>query len=203
MRIASAIYNSHHFKNTFRIFSPHDLQDASLLVVWGGEDISPCFYGQRVAGSYSRDTASDRDKLESILIKAAVKMKIPILGICRGAQMLCALDGGSLWQHVDGHVGNHKILTKDGRELFTNSLHHQMMRPKKNAEILAWSKCLGPFKQDDTGVHFNDEDEPEIVFFPDMNALGVQGHPEYLKQDHDLCQETARIIKDKFNLEVY
>lgn len=204
--IASAVYRDNTFKNSFPVRHPEELEDAKLLVLWGGEDISPSLYGQRPNRRFVHASAepSVRDLIEVRLAQAAKEQGIPILGVCRGAQLLCALNGGTLFQHAANHAGpHHNIRMNDGRVIPTNSLHHQVMRPPQSAEILGWSEeILSPVKhtEDDTVVG---EIEPEIVFFPEWKALGVQGHPEYLTKSHPLCQETARIVKERFNVELY
>src|SRR3990167_3250317 len=119
--LASALYNEQspftELFNQTTIETPEDLVELKpdALVIWGGEDISPKIYGQKPAIRWTSATAklSIRDKLEIALANQAVKMRIPIIGICRGAQLMCALSGGSLIQHVSGHgkFSGHLIVT--------------------------------------------------------------------------------------------
>ena len=79
------------------------IKDNHVLILHGGGDISPALYNKPVAprgGGYYKP--SHRDQQEWMFIKEAVKQNIPIVGICRGAQMLCAFDGGELVQHIKG-----------------------------------------------------------------------------------------------------
>lgn len=140
------------------------------------------------------------------MAQEAIRLGIPVLGICRGAQLLCALDGGTLWQHVDGHAGDpHGIVFKNGMRGWTNSYHHQMMRPTKDAKILAVSPPLSKKKwaedpdYPETGFF---PEEPEIVHFPKINALGVQGHPEWLPEDSFLPVVTRQLTKQHLNVEI-
>ena len=103
---------------------------------------------------------------------------------------MCALGGGKLWQHVDNHaIGSvHEIVYK-GKTYLTNSYHHQMMRPTEEMEIIAHTpKALSPKKYNEDGEHLSDEVEAEIVYIPKMKALCVQGHPEWLTDNSDLCK---------------
>lgn len=168
----------------------------SFLILHGGIDISPTLYNQKKHPRTDVGMPSMRDLLEVACVKKAVKMGIPIMGICRGAQMLCALNGGSLVQHVIGHTsGQHMIKTYDGKTLNTNSVHHQMMYPwGTDYELLAWSKGVSPCYQGETATDIvfpkeayesensNDPIEPEIVWFPRLKGFGVQGHPEWADQ---------------------
>ena len=80
------------------------------LVIAGGGDIDPAIYG---APKHPQTvvTAGDRDPWELAVAEACVRQGVPLLGICRGAQMLNVACGGTLHQHVpelvghDGHSG--------------------------------------------------------------------------------------------------
>lgn len=172
---------------------PSDLKEKNaLLILHGGADISPSLYGARVS-SYTGadDRPSHRDELEVALFNAAVSSNISILGICRGAQLACALNGGELVQHVTNHAGgNHHIRLFDGRIISTNSVHHQMMYPfKTNHKMLGWSsEPLSSVYFDGNDEMMDVEVEPEIVFFPDTKTLAVQGHPEWLSSESNLVK---------------
>ena len=73
------------------------------LLLSGGNDLHPSRYGQPVAGSV--EIEEDRDELEAAAWAAAESRGLPVLGICRGFQVMNAFAGGSLVQHVDGHAG--------------------------------------------------------------------------------------------------
>jgi gamma-glutamyl-gamma-aminobutyrate hydrolase PuuD len=188
-------YRAEHIKE------PTDLKKGKhkLLVLWGGEDISPAMYHQKNMWSHATGYPSKRDLNERELVLEAIKQEIPILGICRGAQLLCALHGGSLWQHVHGHSrGDHPIIY--GEEvLITNSCHHQMMRPK-GGEVLAFSPCLHLAKYKDAPDPVDDEDEPEIVFWEETKSLAIQGHPEWSQPDQDLYKLTKQLLKEKLSI---
>ena len=165
----------------------------SFLVLHGGTDISPTLYGETAHPRTDVSKPTQRDMLEVACVKHAVKLGIPILGICRGAQMLCALNGGKLVQHVIGHQsGHHTIRTYDGKTMNTNSVHHQMMFPwGTDYELLAWSEGISSVYHGSKAVdisfpkeaykdaHANDPLEPEIIWFPSIKGFGVQGHPEW------------------------
>jgi len=73
------------------------------LLLTGGGDIDPARYGQANRGSL--DIEPDRDELEAQSWAAAASRGVPVLGICRGLQVINVFSGGSLLQHVDGHAG--------------------------------------------------------------------------------------------------
>jgi putative glutamine amidotransferase len=160
---------------------PEELKPNDLLLVWGGEDISPALYDKPLSRwGNGAPRPSRRDAIEWGMMKKAKEIGVPIIGVCRGAQMLCALAGGTLYQHIMGHPGGrHTVTTIDGRELPTNSLHHQMMNPfDVKHEMLAWIRG--------NRTHYDVENavpvpvEPEFVYFPEVKGFAVQWHPEMM-----------------------
>src|SRR5438067_2150266 len=78
------------------------------LVIWGGADISPSIYGEPVGPrTGAGHEPSFRDRTEMAAVDAAIKVGIPLIGVCRGAQLMCAMSGGKLVQDVQGHMGSH------------------------------------------------------------------------------------------------
>jgi putative glutamine amidotransferase len=160
--------------------------DIDALVIWGGEDIHPSLYNERASRfMHSGDAPSRRDRIESEACRAAIRRGIPLIGVCRGAQLVCALAGGRLIQHVEGHGRNHLVTTHDGHQFITTSVHHQMMYPYDVEHTL-----IGWAQDHRSKIHINqdsindplmaDKEEPEIVWFPKIKALAIQGHPEFV-----------------------
>lgn len=185
------------FTDYYYIQTQKDLDKVDCLVLWGGEDIGTEIYGEVpnkfVWGKY----ASKRDKYEMYLINQAIKRGLPILGICRGAQLLCCMAGGKLLQHIEDHGKDHDIIIKEtGEKLFVTSSHHQMMLPPVSANILAIAD------KPTIGVNqYNGytkvEEVPEVVHFPNINALGVQPHPEWLKEGTPFIIYINTLLKEK------
>lgn len=178
------------------VINPTQLKKGDTLILWGGEDISPSYYNQTpnkyMAGLYKK---SQRDILEFALTARAIELEIPIIGICRGAQLLSIITGGKLLQHIEGHRQSHKVHTEDGHILTTNSCHHQMMMPTKENNILAWA-------EETTGYDENNRKVtplivPEIVHFPKIKSLGIQGHIEWdsmPKTYFNYCKELIKTL---------
>jgi putative glutamine amidotransferase len=162
-----------------------DLLPESALVVWGGEDISPSLYGKDVSEyTNANDRPSMRDRREWALMLRAKEMGLPIIGICRGAQMLCALAGGFLVQDVTNHGRSHGVVTKDQTELFVSSLHHQMLYPfAVEHDMIAWTPQKLSNHYMDVNNHIHVEVEPEFVYFPKERGIAIQWHPEYMDVD--------------------
>jgi gamma-glutamyl-gamma-aminobutyrate hydrolase PuuD len=190
-------------KEVPKVTSPKELPGADLLVMWGGADISPALYGETVHRAHASNQLSVRDKCEVNLVLAAKKFGIPILAICRGAQLVCAMGGGGLWQHVDNHEGLHHKIIIDGEEFDSNSAHHQVMIPTDAMTVIAYAKNRSPTKYRNSFVPVDDQDdEAEIVWMPEFNCLGIQGHPEWLTRSHDLVKVTRVLTKDFLNVTI-
>ncbi len=190
MKLVSAIYNGvrpfNHmgFTDAGAASEPHQLRGADALVVWGGADIHPTLYNQLNSHSHVGAVPSPRDVIEWGLMRAAIKYGMPIIGVCRGGQMLCAAAGGTLYQHVDNHAsGRHNAITIDGKTIEVSSLHHQMMNPQDTEhQLLMWSehKRSAEYK-DANGVYHEPTTklEPEYIYFPKIKGHAIQWHPEF------------------------
>jgi len=75
------------------------------LVLTGGADIDPTFYGQ-AAHAETVGTVPERDQFEIALVNAAIERELPVLGICRGMQLINVARGGTLRQHLPEHFGH-------------------------------------------------------------------------------------------------
>ena len=77
-----------------------EVEACAGLILTGGEDVEPAFYGEANTACFGLDRA--RDEAEFRLIEAYLRAGKPILGICRGHQVLNVFFGGSLCQHLPG-----------------------------------------------------------------------------------------------------
>lgn len=81
------------------------------LVIAGGADVQPARYGAE-PDPRTGPPSLDRDAWELALIEAALAAGVPLLGICRGLQLLNVALGGTLVQHLDGHAGPPGVFDK-------------------------------------------------------------------------------------------
>lgn len=82
-----------------------DLIDGLILA--GGADIDPASYGERPHPE-TVSTVPERDAFEIALTRAAIERDIPLLGICRGMQLINVACGGTLLQHLPDRYGHHE-----------------------------------------------------------------------------------------------
>ena len=159
----------------------HD--DYRGLVIGGGEDISPEHYGGDLHEQVRLDP--ERDALEIEWIEWALSRNVPLLGICRGAQLINVVLGGDLHQDIRGMrqftynrpglLPTKQVALTAGSRVATicrrqrirvNSLHHQAVR-NCGAGLVVVGHDLDRIVQ-----AFEHQDKRAII--------GVQWHPEYL-----------------------
>ncbi|MCD8158521.1 MAG: gamma-glutamyl-gamma-aminobutyrate hydrolase family protein [Clostridiales bacterium] len=154
----------------------------------GGNDVNPEIYREKLT-SDCVDINKDRDSLETELFGLCLKYDKPVLGICRGIQLMNALLGGTLYKDlpkehptgIDHHMKPpydvpchsvtilkntplHKLLKKDSLEV--NSYHHQVVK--------TLAPALSPMAVSEDGL-------TEAVYMPDKKFIqAVQWHPEFM-----------------------
>jgi putative glutamine amidotransferase len=162
-----------------------DLLDALILA--GGADIDAGTYG-REAHPKTVDTVPERDAFEVALARGAIERDMPLLGICRGMQLLNVACGGTLVQHVPELVGHEEHRRVVGS--FDGSDHDVVLSAGSLAARAA-GEAVHPTKSHHhqavedlgeglivSGVSTFDE-LPEAIEMPERRfVLGVQWHPE-------------------------
>jgi putative glutamine amidotransferase len=159
---------------------PSLLERMDGLLLSGGGDLDPVLYGEqpdpKVYG-----IRRDRDSFEAAVYRQAVDLRIPILAICRGMQLVNVLRGGTLRQHVDGHWQEnpptnafHPVSIEPGSALAdvvgsesvidVNSYHHQALNAV-GAGLRVTAVC---------------GDVIEAVEAEDAELIAVQWHPEQM-----------------------
>ncbi|MEU3980011.1 gamma-glutamyl-gamma-aminobutyrate hydrolase family protein [Streptomyces sp. NPDC026672] len=148
------------------------------LVIAGGPDVDPGRYGAE-RSPRTGPAAPERDAWELALIGAALGAGVPLLGICRGMQLLNVALGGTLVQHIDGHAevpgkfGEHAVRPVPGtryasvvpEETVVPTFHHQAV------ERLGEGLVASAFAEDGTVEAIETGGAGAFV-------LGVQWHPE-------------------------
>ena len=180
-----------------------NLEEADIVLFTGGEDVDPSLYGcEKHPTTYSN---LKRD-LEEKEVFEKVKPHQLCVGICRGSQFLCVMNGGLLIQNVDNHAsfGTHSI--SRFRDEFTRyeitSTHHQMQYPYNlthgdDYELL--------YHANPKRSHYYEGDkiievpyEAEIVLYHVKNkprCLAIQGHPEMMRAEAPVIKMLNNLIE--------
>lgn len=153
------------------------------LVITGGRDVDPAAYGHRPhPATDAPDTC--RDEWEFALLAEALRRRMPVLGICRGAQVLNVALGGTLHQHLPdriGHTGH-----QQGNAIFSTSTVHTVADTRLAALIgeTATVACYHHQGIDRLGEHLvvSARDGDGLVEAVEMTGehfvVAVQWHPE-------------------------
>lgn len=179
------------------------------LILAGGEDVSPILYGEDARNTI-KATYPKRDKAEVAITERIIASGKPILGICRGLQLLNVIFGGSLYQdlsenkeafvkHIQETPSNHPIhtvnITEDSYmssflsdEVFVNSFHHQVIRD------LGKGLKVGARSSDGVIEAIESVDESK-------NIIAIQWHPEnlYYKDENHLALFENLVLRAKAN----
>lgn len=164
--------------------------DVDGLLLAGGPDIAPARYGESDPKHLAHEPDLERDELEFEAIDAALRRDIPVLGICRGFQLINVALGGALVLHVDHHepespdsVRLHHDVVIDPRSklaaasgstpLDVNSRHHQAVMSKELAPSLRATASVGEL------IEAFESDKHRWV-------VGVQWHPERIGKDQGM-----------------
>lgn len=170
------------------------------LILSGGDDIDPALYGEEPILELG-EVCPERDLFEMKFLAKAIERKVPILGICRGFQMINVALGGTLYQDIKVQQGsefnhlnlvdpvdtlehevtleqNSKLYQMMGKDrLMVNSLHHQAINEiGRNLKVV--------------GLSF-DHIVEALEYEGESFMLGVQWHPEDL------------VVKDNYFLELF
>lgn len=155
------------------------------LVVAGGTDVDASTHGADPHPE-TKNTNVDRDQFEIALTRAALEREMPLLGVCRGMQVMNVAAGGTLEQHLPDRLGHdrhrvtlgkwaeHGVRLSEGslaataagaEHLSVKSHHHQgVADPGEGVEVTGWA---------------TDDDTVEAIEMPTHEfALGVLWHPE-------------------------
>ena len=158
------------------------------LIITGGRDVDPAAYGQDPHPS-TDEPAGDRDDWEFALLRVALGKGTPVLGICRGAQVLNVALGGTLHQHVPDVVSHTRH--QQGKGVFATSVVDTIEGTRlagligESAQVQCYHHQAIDRLADDLVISAADGDGLiEAVEMPgDEFVVAVQWHPEENLED--------------------
>ncbi len=170
------------------------------ILVTGGEDVHPSFYSEEIL-SDKVEVTNERDYLEIELIKKSKEKEVPVLGICRGPQIINVAFGGSLYQDLalrkeftlehnnsgkPKYSNRHQIVIAESsklhnilgkKEVWVNTYHHQIL---KN---IAPGYIASALSKDDQVI--------EAIEHKNSRIMAVQWHPEMMLEE----ESSQRLFK--------
>lgn len=178
-------------------------QEADFLTFIGGADVSPMLYQEPKHKATISDPA--RDEKEANIYNIFVNKK-PMVGICRGAQFLHVMNGGELWQHIDGHAlhatQRHKVYdVSDENEYEVTSTHHQSMDvpTADEFEIILVAQESKERSSYYSTTQRGENFDIEGGWWSDTKCLCFQPHPE-LTPKGDECRNLFFLLLSQYIL---
>jgi len=183
--IAGTPAQTHNYEKACRLLNQEpvttlrlsDFEACDALILPGGGDITPGFYGQTIHGARNIDTKLDLLQIQAL--ESFLHARKPILGICKGMQLINIYFGGTLIQDLreserhqrpDGDVIHQAYVTKDcilsrlfGSSFPVNSNHHQAVDRLGNGLKI---------------IQYAEDGVVEAIRNESLPILGVQWHPE-------------------------
>lgn len=169
------------------------MEEANLVVFTGGEDICPLIYDETDINPHTYYNLN-RDDVEVKAYNKALSLNKKMIGICRGHQLLSALNGAKLIQDQP-NPGPHIMKTYQGISFTINSLHHQAVFPfnlhPSEYFILGYTEDMLEYHHNGKRQEMNPVVEVEMIYFPKTQCLGIQCHPEMMKYSNSVIYERA------------
>jgi len=162
---------------------PGLVRRVDALVLTGGADVDSRLYGEE---PHPRNDVPrpERDDAELQLLEEALGLDLPVLGVCRGMQLMAVAHGGRLIQHLDdvvdgtahlpqpGRYGAHEVRILPGSQLADVYGAARLHVPTYHHQAVAETGSLVPTAQTDDGIVEAVEDRGRRF------VIGVQWHPE-------------------------
>jgi putative glutamine amidotransferase len=161
--------------------SPDELLDMiDALILAGGSDVDPASYGAKPHPE-TRGARPERDRFEIALGTRALERDMPVLGICRGMQMLNVIQGGTLNQHLGSELHRHTpgAFTDHGVRLDSGSLAARVIGGDRTDVKSAHHQGVEELGDGVVASGYADDELVEAIELPDKTfAVGVLWHPE-------------------------
>ena len=167
----------------------------------GGVDFDPKYYGEEAAPEIG-EICAQRDEFEEKLFRIAYKTGKPIMGICRGMQGINVFLGGSLIQHMEGHmrkdkdhITTHSVTVAEGsplnsiissKEFLVNSYHHQAIKSLSN------KLSADAYSTQDSFIEAIHDKKHNFLY-------GFQWHPELLYDTDEISRKIFKSFIDACN----
>lgn len=191
-----------YYDMTARVFKKYEyeivntIDESDIVVLTGGDDISPHLYNQKpLSCTYYNE---HRDRVDLKAVQEGIDKKKFMVGVCRGAQLLNVVppNSGSMFQDCDNHTsGYHDTFDAiEGKNYNLISVHHQMMIPSDKATIVAYAN-EATYKENDNRYVENEGHDIEVLWYQESKSLCFQAHPEF---GHDETSKYFFSLMDRY-----
>jgi len=212
-------FDENDLDNSFELvtlsFEENNLEDmlqCDGFILTGGVDVHPSFYKgdeqyQNMPGTFQ----PERDNFESNIYRHAKQLQLPILGICRGQQLVNILEGGRLIQDLGEEKNQvHRKLEADKKhpiQIAASSLLHSISGVESGEVNSAHHQCIDPLFLPTSlkAVAFSEDQTIEAIEYSDATKKGfmlcVQWHPERMekKETNPLSINIKKAFLDAIN----
>lgn len=176
------------------------LRICSGFLLTGGQDVTPSLYGAERLPECG-ETCPERDRMEKYLLQKAIELDIPVLGICRGIQLMNVCGGGTLYQDLDRE--HPSAVEHHMQPPYDRAVHDVTIVPFTPLYRILDRKMAGVNSYHHQGIkdlspHFlpmayAPDGLIEGIFMPDRRfIIGLQWHPEL---NYEKDQDSVRIIR--------
>lgn len=167
----------------------NELAKVDGFIISGGSAVDPSYYGEQLSNKV-QEVAPERDMSDMLMLNHAIELDMPVIGICRGMQLMNVAQGGSLYQDIDAEYKKtgSKVIHRDPNkkkwmihtvEIEKDTTLHDIMR-RTELDGMSWHhqgvKKLG---KDLTVMGRTKDGIIEAIEFDNQTfMIGVQFHPE-------------------------
>ncbi|MGI6575510.1 MAG: gamma-glutamyl-gamma-aminobutyrate hydrolase family protein [bacterium] len=172
-----------------RVLDQKLLAELDGLVLTGGEDVNPCYYGEEPEAGLD-EVNEHRDQQELALARIALQKGLPILGICRGMQLLNVVAGGTLIQDLPVigpiHTAANEVLPRHVINILPGSLLAEMLQGTSMEVNSNHHQAVKEMAPTFRAVAWAEDGIIEAMEGRAVPVLGVQWHPERMYAEEPL-----------------
>ena len=200
----TVILDAYRISNTDSI-----LAIADGIIITGGEDINPLLYNDTLNLKVCGDIDHRRDTLEKKLFDYAFENKIPLMGVCRGMQMINVASGGTLYGDIPLEIGTEVIHRNNGEVMHEIALTEPcpLIFPEEQDTFMVNSWHHQGLKNIPKGIHVvakSFDGLPEAIYIDEKLhpfMIAVQFHPERLGNDNAIHKRMRKSFLDAVKLD--